>query len=306
MEKSEQSNRVSQIRSYLQAIGHPVSQVQALEVLARALGMKNKHVLAAFTQPGNKEDSADAPAANVSEVADFVLINKERVAVMKLTDDAFGVQQMEAMDWSFDVVIPFALDQLTNIDEMNDYASTRITGNAFALVVIGFNHCPSVNYGFGWVAYRVTGSISSPESVFEEVADEHSADFYKGLAQLADILRERSARNGEARFTVIEDGRPRPLWIHSVDLDMLGLLTQYAASQGGNNDAVNECKERTLFSVRAEGTSADFRFELGSAKYSVREYAAPGSATGPRFELLFEGRRVVVDFGPASPLATAD
>ena len=34
------------VREYLAAIGHPISSTQSYEVLARAQGLRNKHVLA--------------------------------------------------------------------------------------------------------------------------------------------------------------------------------------------------------------------------------------------------------------------
>ena len=48
MDKLEKSKRVGNIISYLHAVGFPISQSQAYEVLAKALGLKSKHVLAAL------------------------------------------------------------------------------------------------------------------------------------------------------------------------------------------------------------------------------------------------------------------
>ncbi|MDO8415269.1 MAG: hypothetical protein Q7S87_03540 [Agitococcus sp.] len=51
MQVVEKTNRVAAIRHYLAGIHHPISQTQAHEVLARALGLKSKHVLASHIEP---------------------------------------------------------------------------------------------------------------------------------------------------------------------------------------------------------------------------------------------------------------
>jgi hypothetical protein len=51
MESINQKNRVRAIRQYLAGIAQPITQTQAHELLARALGLKSKHVLAQQTSP---------------------------------------------------------------------------------------------------------------------------------------------------------------------------------------------------------------------------------------------------------------
>lgn len=225
MEKTEQTGRVKAIREYLSGIGHDISSVQAHEVLARALGFKNKHVLAK-AKPGAPETlSAPSPAGSV-------VVDGETVPVRATSDDPFTVEQMRAMNWTFDVVIPMPLDRLDDIDTMNDFASQAITGNEVALEDINFDHVPQVVYPKGWVAYRVTGVVSSPADLFEEEAEAEEQLFYEGLAVLAERLLARTPA------VVLHRGIARSMQVDEVDEDVLRALSVYAETQGKDTQAL--------------------------------------------------------------------
>lgn len=246
MNRNEQTARVKAVRAYLEGIGMPISSVQAYEVLARSLGLKSKHVLAsladtpAATQP--TEASAGAPKS--------IVIDGQTVPVMALTDEPYTVARMRELDWKFDVIVPFALDQLDGTDAMNDYASQRITGSDYALESIGYNHVPEVNYGKGWVAYRVTGHVSSPEDIFEEEADDQEAQFYRDLLEMADRIKV------DALVTIVDQGFARAEVIWRVSADAKALLREYARTQGANNEQVNVYGQEPVFESRGrEGAS---------------------------------------------------
>lgn len=151
--KNEQQGRVAQVRSYLQGIGHAISQVQAYEVVARAQGFKNKHVMKAV--------SARPPVAVVTVPTDveYWPIGEDRVLVCALTDEPFTAEQLTSMGGKVDVILGVPLD-LRDVDEFNDHVSMRLTGDEAALEDIRYEHIPEFCYGKGYIAYRVTGQVS--------------------------------------------------------------------------------------------------------------------------------------------------
>lgn len=69
MHKNERKNRVTEIRSYLSAIGSPISQAQGYEVLARAEGLANANTLAGISSTSSVEGSTLPPFSQRSEDA---------------------------------------------------------------------------------------------------------------------------------------------------------------------------------------------------------------------------------------------
>ena len=67
MQAIDKQNRISAVRSYLAGIDRAISVTQAHEVLARAMGMKSKHVLAASLKTANTANSTErVPVADAS------------------------------------------------------------------------------------------------------------------------------------------------------------------------------------------------------------------------------------------------
>lgn len=151
--KNEQQGRVTQVRSYLQGIGHVISQVQAYEVVARAQGFKNKHVMKAVS--ARPPVSAVTGPVNVN----YWPVGDDRVLVRALTDEPFTAEQITSMGGKVDVILGVPLD-LRDVDEFNDHLSMRLTGDEAALEDIRHEHIPEFCYGKGFVAYRVTGQVS--------------------------------------------------------------------------------------------------------------------------------------------------
>lgn len=244
MHKSEQTNRVKAVRDYLAAIGMPVSTTQACEIVARSLGHKNKHTLAT---------SLKSPASSTtrSGLPETVDLDGKPLRVFKLTDEPFSLDEMRAMDWTFDVVVPVALDALEDIERMNDSVSQRITGSEFALEGIGFAHLPELNYGAGWVAYRVTASVSEPALYFDEEEALGTKQFYAGLLELASRLK------GNQDVTFIEDGVSVSLVLWRMHADAIDLLRRYAREEGAEhlNDAINRRGDAWVFEARRAGSS---------------------------------------------------
>lgn len=274
MNKSEQSARVKAVRAYLQGIGAPISSVQGYEVLARGLGFSSKHVLSA------KSEGSPEP----QPVASY-----QGVPVMALTDEPFSVPRMRELGWKFDIIVPFALDQLDNGEMMNDYASKRITGNEAALESIGFDHIPDVFYGKGWVAYRVTGYVSAPEDLFDEESEAQEAQFYLDLKELADRIK------GNVEVTIVDRGFATSQLLWRITAHTVQLLRTYAAEQGRNNDAVTRFASEYVFETRLRERGQSevvLAARLGDLKYAHKvgpdTFEFEEGRTGNRVTLRFD------------------
>jgi len=244
MKKAQQATRVSAISNYLEGIGHSVSQVQCYEILARALGLKNKHVLAQLAN--DEQSSAGLPTT--------VVIGDDTVAVRPQDAKPFTIAEMTAMEWSFDFIIPMALEDIEDIEKQNDAASTFLTGNEYALEDLRYEHVPEVLYDKGYVAYRVQAYVSNPEEIFDEVRAEADALFYRELQELANRLEEGAT----LCFSMMGVDQPRT--ILNLNVELVDLLDEYASTDGATNDAVN---------ARGDGIA----FELHSLNESVPEAA---------------------------------
>jgi hypothetical protein len=262
MKKSEQANRVRALSDYLAGSGHPVSSVQGHEILARALGLKNKHVLASLAKNAAKVSAPGVPVE--------VVIDGEVVPVRPLGAAPYSVAEMQAMDWEFDVVIPVALDDLTDQDKLNEVASEFITGVDYALEDLAFEHVPEVCYGKDYVAYRVTAYVSSPADIWDEVEAEDDAQFYAGLNELAGALQN----DLPVRVKVGTNHQPRVA--RAVDTTLLALLKAYAQTAGANNDQVNAHYNDVVVELhpRDDSLAQQDRFvvrvTLGDLKYATK------------------------------------
>jgi hypothetical protein len=283
MNKNEQAARVKAVRAYLENIGAPVTSVQGYEVLARSHGLKSKHVLVTLADDAQRGTTTSPPSKFVEK---FVEMDGKSVPVMALTDEPFSVPRMRELDWSFDIVIPVALDQLDDIDVMNDYASTRITGSEAALEDIRFDHVPEVVYGKGWVAYRVTGYVSSPDDIFTEDKHAQEAQFYADLAEFADRLRGNTVVNLARAGSAVE------VVLRRIDAQACTLLRRYARSQGSNNDSVNRRGAELVFEATLNKRGANevvFAARLFDLKYARKL----GTDV---FAFDFEGTQVTMQF----------
>ena len=271
MKKAEQTTRVRAISAYLEGIGQPVTNVQCYEILARALGLKNKHVLASLGKEAGDENTPAVPAA--------VMLDGTSVPVMPVGAKPYTVEEMKAMDWEFDVIIPLSLDEIEagDIERQNELASEFITGNDCALENIGYDHIPEVGYGKGYVAYRVTGYISEPGTFFSEIQDEEDAQFYAELKELAGVLKEDTC----ATLSLMSGDVTQPVVIRKVNSELVALLKAYAECAGDNNlEVIEHSSETVLELYPAEGTVTPVGPEGMSVALRDLKYASKLSSTG--------------------------
>jgi hypothetical protein len=261
MKKAQQATRVRAISDYLEGIGHSVTQVQCYEILARALGLKNKHVLA---QVANAEQSP-------SGLPTTVVIGEDTVAVRPQDAKPFTIAEMTELEWSFDFVIPIALDDLEDIEAQNNAASKFLTGDEYALEDLRYEHVPGVQYDKGYVAYRVQAYVSNPEDMFDEVREAAEAVFYAELQELADRLKEDT----QLCFSMMALDQARVL--RNVNPELVDLLKAYAQSAGETNEAVNARGEEIAFELHCFDDSAPeaaryvVSVTLSSLKYASKE-----------------------------------
>lgn len=279
MKKSEQAARVKAMCEYLAGIGHPVSNVQGYEVLARALGFKNKHVLASSTAESTSNAEKRPPAATVGGVPAFVEVEGEQVPVRPLGAQPFSYAEMVALDWSFDVIIAVPLEKLDgggDVEALNDFVSENITGNDCALESIGYTHIPEVNYGKDMLAYRVCAFVSAPEDLFDEAREASEASFYADLQELSKAIVPG------ARVTLKSVNNPTDVseGVISFVVSLAAvagtapadLFCDYATSHGANNDAVNAAGKETVFELTKVANSEELlgAFTLSDLKYATK------------------------------------
>lgn len=162
MDKIQQAKRISAIREYLAGIGHPIGTVQGQEVLARALGLKNKHLLGCLAATAAGPAASAAPASSAA------------VPVRALCDKPLTHAELRDLGWRVDVIVGIPLDMLGDTEAINDEVSQSITGSVVGLEDIGFVHTPEVSYGPGYAAFRVTARVT--HEFASEADDAEGAD----------------------------------------------------------------------------------------------------------------------------------
>jgi hypothetical protein len=228
MDKPQQAQRVSAVREYLAAIGQPISRNQGYEVLARALGLKSKHVLAA--------ESGKAPAAeNAEKHLGFVTLDGDAVRVLAVGAPPLSAAALSAMGWEVDCVIPLNMNEWSHdVEALNDHVSEVLTGSPVALQDIGYAHvklpCKS-RYPAGYSALRVTGYIPDPEEHFDEIAEKAETKAYADLAVLS-----RKLADEDTVWLSTDNQDYQPANIVS-DMGALGALYMYAGTKGEPNIA---------------------------------------------------------------------
>ena len=157
MSNKETKQYADNVRSYLKGIGHEISASQSYEVVARAQGLKNKHVLAGSTgATSTRKDSATAHSA-------------PGLKVFEIDERPFSVREMAERGYNVDVVVPVDMEIIQNdgIEGLNDLVSELITGSICGLQDIGYKVYPHF-YGPDHVAMRVTAQRGELLSASEE------------------------------------------------------------------------------------------------------------------------------------------
>lgn len=260
MEKFEQSARAEAIRTYLEGVGCSISSVQAHEVLARALGHKNKHVLAAkTTDSGKRKAAACVKQSTLGNTPAKLTLGEDVVEVMPLDAKPMSTERMEELDWTFDLVIPVPLSLAGDVDALNEYGSRFITGNDVALEDISYEHVCEVAYGTGFVAYRVSAVVSSPEEHFG-VDD----GFYKSLGLLSGNLQPGRT------VALTREGTTVVCTMNFVDAELLGVFDRYVDTQGENNEEMNSERYKVAVILWPEGQprTAQVGIYLDALKYA--------------------------------------
>jgi hypothetical protein len=295
MTKNEQAARVKAMCEYLAGIGQPVSNVQGYELLARALGFKNKHVLASSIAEA-RNAVEPLPAAPV--IPATVVIDGNTVIVRPADAKPLSYAEMVALDWQFDFVIAVPLDELDgDIERINDFSSKSLTGNESALESLTFTHVPEVNYGQGFVAYQVCAYVSTPEEVFEEAQEAADAEFYANLAELSKEIEQGARvvlRASDNPTDVCEGVISGVVLLAAVaGTAAADLFLEYATSHGANNDAVNLAGKETVFELTSVTNPDEL---LGAFTLSDLKYANKVATRTWSFSVGSKGRVIELRF----------
>lgn len=214
--------------------------------------------------------------------------------VRKLEKELYSVAELQALEFHIEAIMAVPLEMFRGgedddegPDAMNDYVSDKLTGDAAALCDIGYTHIPELNYGEGYAAVLVTGSIHEPEDVFEEVMAESEQGFYNNLGELVDLIQVGKKMKFEVLFqdTAGGNSRYKSGEIAAVDENALELLRQYAKSKGDTNDKVNAAGSAEVFAVRVADAEEVLIFKLHVLKYATKTGAKVWSAAS-RDELI--------------------
>lgn len=272
MNKQDVKGCVAAVREYLVGVGFDISNVQATEVVARAIGFKNKHTLAAAT----KNETTAKSIMGSDSVPDVFTVDGKAYRVFPCGHSPMTVAQMDALDFHISGIIPVPLNLMedmdeseeNSIDDFNNYVSKALTGSDYALQDITLTHVPQIIYGKGYVAYLVTGSIGEPEEHFEQLADRSEQVFYQNLSLLAKQFQLRR----EISFTA-----PMPTGcvtgrILRVNFQAISLLQKYATLHGQNNDEINAARTviAATLSVNNAGLTEEIHIPLEALKYATR------------------------------------
>lgn len=163
MKKHDSKKRVANVRAYLASIGHDISPTQGYEVVARALGLKNKHVLAAqATESEPATPQPTVPASPVETAASPLVFARDRAPL--------SLREMAECNFQVDVVVPVDMGLLHggDIEELNDTVSERITGSELGLTDLTFEVFPH-QYSTQEVALRVRAFVDKDAL---DIADE--------------------------------------------------------------------------------------------------------------------------------------
>jgi hypothetical protein len=175
-----------------------------------------------------------APAGTFASLPDSVTIDGVVVQVRKPWQKSLHPKEMEALEYKFDFVLPFSLDETVGfIEAMNEDASHQITGCDYSMEDISYDHVPEVNYGKGFIAMRVTGFVSSPEDLHEAVAEETDDFFFESLQELV-----KKIVHGAPLTVTVSIGGAHNQHVFNVNSGTLGLFRQYAEGHGANKDDV--------------------------------------------------------------------
>jgi hypothetical protein len=241
MSNKENKQYADNVRSYLKGIGHEISASQSYEVVARAQGFKNKHVLAGTTV-ATLSAKAASPANFVSELK-----------VFQIDERPFSVRELAGRGYDIDVVVPVDMGtiQSDGMDGLNDYVSHLITGSICGLQDIGYKVYPHF-YGADHVAMRVTGQVGE-----QLASSEEGEAFFSQLedkARLADMLQK-----GRQLVLTPNMDVPESMVIDFVDSKLVKVLTasnDYVSDDGMVTDAWEVLRHQAAIVVTALDGSA--------------------------------------------------
>lgn len=137
---------VKAVRQYLKGIGHEISSSQGYEVVARAQGLKNKHVLAAATPK--------APAEIKALFADC-RTGLAEVSVLLRMQKAYGY---------ISALVQIPMDDVIggDLEWLNDNISEQVTGSYVGLQDMSVNpYVGELSADAGAVLFTVTASLTS-------------------------------------------------------------------------------------------------------------------------------------------------
>jgi hypothetical protein len=274
MNKSEQTSRVKAMCEYLAALGHPVSTVQGYELLARAHGFKNKHVLAG--QSGGSAVAVSTMPEMPAGLPLSLMIDGIEVPVWPADSKPYTFDQMVALKWQFNVIIPVPVEQVGDIDQFNDFASRTISGSEGALESLVYTHIPTVNYGVDVLAYQVCAHVSEPGDYFEEAQAAADAQFYGDLHELAKeiVFGAQVVMRSESAPETVQKGviTGVVLLAEIPGTAAADLFLDYATGCGANNDAVNQAAHQKVFDLSSAENQEHLlgAFILGDLKYATK------------------------------------
>lgn len=236
MSNKENKQYADNVRSYLKGIGHEISASQSYEVVARALGLKNKHVLAGATG-GTSTEKVASSTRSVSGLK-----------VFQIDERPFSVREMAERGYDIDVVVPVAMGIIQNdgMDGLNDEVSELITGSICGLQDIAYKVYPHF-YGDDHVAMRVTAQVG------EQLASSEEGDaFFTQLddkKRLAGVLKKghqlKVAQHADVPVTTVID---------FVDFNLVKVLSassDYVSDDGETTDAWEALRHQAALVVSA-------------------------------------------------------
>jgi hypothetical protein len=266
MSNKETKQRAENVRHYLAGIGQEISQSQAYEVVARALGHKNKHTLAAAEAGDDgKTSTGTTTASSVSE---------QTLKVFQIGERPFTAKELALRGFDVDVVVPLDMStvQSDDIEGMNDHASELITGSICGLVDIGYKVYPHF-YGPDYIAMRVTGYVDAVGELGLDETGEALLAQMPEKQRLAKALKLKRGARLELCWALDVAG---PVIVDFVDPELVDALANSADFVGEDGvvlETYESLRHRTVLSVSPlDAIRPEHKFDITLEELMFAQY----------------------------------
>lgn len=262
------AQRVTAVEEYLIGIGSELSPVQLHEVVARALGFKNKHLLAAM-MGGKGADRSENPAA--SATTGTFQVGGKTYPVLPVGHLPYSFEEIKNSGFKVAAIVPVPADIFDLSDEIEetlDFVSAALTGSPTILSDVCCRHVPGVDCGEGFVGVLVCAEVEDP--------DEFHAKTKAFYGDLNDFLVHLGDGSECAVADVIADAifsdadSLTGATVARVNQAALSALREYVQSHGARRERYQRMRDRVVCWMQLAGDEAPLPLTVGAIGSATR------------------------------------